>query len=283
MAERGAAPHTVEAYKRDMLDVMAALTALHSGVATCTTVDLRQVIAGWSDAGLSARTVARKLSAMRQFFAFLCEEQERQDDPTTALDSPRQGRPLPSLLSIAEVDRLLATAHADDTPAGLRLATLLEMLYASGMRVSELVGLPMNALQREGGRLIPLLLIRGKGGRERMVPLHPQALACLERYLAERPAASPWVFASGKTHLTRQRLGQLLKALAMRAHLPPEAVFPHALRHSFASHLLERGADLRSVQLLLGHASISTTQIYTHIASERLKTLLEEHHPLMKR
>jgi integrase/recombinase XerD len=288
MAERGAAPHTLEAYARDVSDFLAFLAATGEGAKRASADHVRAYLSGLARKGLTPTSRARKLSAIRQFFRFLLGEGLRADDPTSAIDSPKLGRPLPKILSLAEVETLIETAKAacgaSDGLArlrALRLYALIETLYASGLRVSELIALPRNALAADD----QVLTIKGKGGRERLVPLNAAARAALRDYLAALDAdagASPWLFATGDggQHLTRQRFGQELKALALAAGLDPARVSPHVLRHAFASHLLERGADLRTVQQLLGHADISTTQIYTHVIQERLRRLVEEHHPL---
>ena len=227
---------------------------------------------------------------MRQFYRFLLSEGARADDPTAQLDAPRLGRPLPKILAEEEIDRLIAAAAAWPGEEGMRLRCLLEMLYATGLRVSELVGLPLAAAQRDPR----FLLVRGKGGKERLVPLSPPARQALADYLTCRAAFVPqasgtktarWLFPSrGMTgHLTRQRCGQMLKELALAAGLDPARLSPHVLRHAFASHLLDHGADLRSVQQMLGHADIATTQIYTHVQGERLRRLVETAHPLAQR
>ena len=291
-AERGAAAHTVEAYTRDLADFLAFLAAKGKNARTATPDHLRAYLAGLARKGLAPTSRARKLSAMRQFFRFLFGEGLRADDPCSAIDSPKLGRPLPKILSLAEVETLLETAKDAGATAAegtgrrraLRLYAALETLYATGLRVSELISLPRNVLMADDR----VLTIKGKGGRERLVPLNETARAALSAHLAavradeaEGRAVSPWLFpSSGGQHLTRQRFGQELKALALAAGLEPARVSPHVLRHAFASHLLERGADLRTVQQLLGHADISTTQIYTHVIEERLRRLVEQHHPL---
>jgi len=286
MAERGAALNTIEAYRRDLADFEAFLALRGRAVDAASLEDLRAYLAFLTERAASPGTAARRLSALRQFHRFLYAEGLRADDPTLALDSPRQGRALPKYLSEAEVDRLLEAARARAGDEGVRLVALLELLYATGLRVSELVGLPLAALARDRRTI----QVRGKGGNERLVPLSAPARAALERWLPRRDAAlgrgraSRWLFPSsaGSGHLTRQRLGQLLKELARAAGLQAAKVSPHVLRHAFATHLLAHGADLRSVQRLLGHADVSTTQIYTHVLEERLKSLVESHHPLAK-
>jgi integrase/recombinase XerD len=286
-AERGAAAHTVEAYTRDLAEFLAFLAAKGKTAKTASADHLRAYLAG-----LAPTSRARKLSSIRQFFRFLLAEGIRTDDPCSAVDSPRLGRPLPKILSLAEVETLLDTAkHASERAAdglakrrALRLYAALETLYATGLRVSELIALPRNVLAADDR----VLTIKGKGGRERLVPLNETAREALQSHLAAAGAdkakgrgVSPWLFpSSGGHHLTRQRFGQELKGLASAAGIEPSRVSPHVLRHAFASHLLERGADLRTVQQLLGHADISTTQIYTHVIEERLRRLVEQHHPL---
>ena len=291
-AERGAAAHTIEAYTRDLSEFLAYLAVKDKSATDATAEQLRGFLAGLARKGLAPTSHARKLSAIRQFFRFLLAEGLRDDDPCSAIDSPRLGRPLPKILSLAEVESLLDTAKQASETAGdggprrraLRLYGALETLYATGLRVSELISLPRNVLTADDR----VLTIKGKGGRERLVPLNETARGALQAHLAavreaeaEGRGVSPWLFPSaGGEHLTRQRFGQELKALALAAEIEPARVSPHVLRHAFASHLLERGADLRTVQQLLGHADISTTQIYTHVIEERLRRLVEEHHPL---
>lgn len=291
-AERGAAAHTVEAYTRDLADFLAFLAAKGKNAKTATTDHIRAYLAGLARKGLAPTSRARKLSAIRQFFRFLLGEGLRSGDPCSAIDSPRLGRPLPKILSLAEVETLLQTAKdaSENAEEGigrrraLRLYAALETLYATGLRVSELIALPRNVLTADDR----VLTVKGKGGRERLVPLNETAQGALQAHLAavraderEGKRVSAWLFpSSGGEHLTRQRFGQELKALATAAGIEPARVSPHVLRHAFASHLLERGADLRTVQQLLGHADISTTQIYTHVIEERLRRLVEEHHPL---
>jgi integrase/recombinase XerD len=292
MAERGAAAHTVEAYTRDLSEFLAFLAAKGKEAKTASAEHLRGFLASLASRGLAPTSRARKLSAIRQFFRFLLAEGIRADDPCSAIDSPKLGRPLPKILSLTEVETLLKTASeaSEETTEGLarrralRLYALLETLYATGLRVSELISLPRGVLTADDR----VLTVKGKGGRERLVPLNEAARKALAAHLAavgedeaKGKSASPWLFpSSGGQHLTRQRLGQELKALALAAGIEPARVSPHVLRHAFASHLLERGADLRTVQQLLGHADISTTQIYTHVIEERLRRLVEQHHPL---
>ena len=285
-AERGAARNTIDSYRRDLADVESFLARRDRGIEAGTADDLRDYLAALSASGSTPSTAARRLSALRQFFRFLYAEGVRGDDPTATIDSPRRGRPLPKLLSEEEVSRLLERARAKRGPEGLRLTALLETLYATGMRVSELVSLPLSAVARDPR----YILIRGKGGKERLVPLSDPARESLTAYKAVRGqfcrhgVESPYLFPSrgGSGYLTRHRFAQLLKQLSGEAGIAPAKVSPHVLRHAFATHLLNRGADLRSVQQMLGHADIATTQIYTHVLDERLKTLVETHHPLAR-
>ena len=286
-AERNAALNTLYAYRRDLEDASASLARDGVALDAAGTEDLRRYLDHLSGSGAAPRTVARRLSALRQFYRFLCSEGRRVDDPASALDSPARGRTLPKLLDEAEITALLDQAAKVEGPEGVRLVTLLEVLYATGLRVSELVELPLTALPRDGRCLI----VRGKGGKERMAPLSAPARAALARWLAVRSAFVPpgggraarFLFPSpsaAEGHLTRQRLGQMLKDLALAANLDPDRLSPHVLRHAFATHLLDHGADLRSVQMMLGHADISTTQIYTHVTTDRLKRTIADHHPL---
>jgi len=303
-AERGAAANTLEAYRRDLEAFAAFLGKRKARLETAGAEDIRAFLSRLARAGMAPRTAARRLSALRQFYRFLVTEGRRGDDPSSGIDSPRQGRPLPRILSEAEVGALLAAAQAGQGPEALRCAALVELLYATGLRVSELAGLRLAAAQRDQR----LLIVRGKGDKERMVPLSPAARASLSAYLAVRghflpraarpakraksgaaapvaaKAASPWLFPSRAAagHITRHRIAQLLKELALQAGIDAAKVSPHVLRHAFASHLLDHGADLRSLQKMLGHADISTTQIYTHVLSERLKSLVQDHHPLAR-
>ena len=295
VAERGAAPNTIDGYRRDLETFADYLTQRGEAVETASSDDIRAYLANLSGAGLSPRTAARRLSALRQLYRFLFAEGTREDDPSAVIDSPRQGRTLPKVLSEAEVEGLLAAARARPGLDGLRRLALVEVLYATGLRISELVSLPMSALARNPR----VLVVRGKGGKERMVPLSEPARAALAQYRAAltqaregktgasaaRSRGSKWLFpsAGGTGHLTRQRVAQILKDLALEAGIDPGKVSPHVLRHAFASHLLAHGADLRSVQKMLGHADISTTQIYTHVLQERLKSLVQRHHPLAGR
>lgn len=306
VAERGLSGNTLDAYSRDLSGFEGFLTSRGMTVESAGPQAIRDYLAEQMRLGMASRTTARRLSAIRQFFKFLFAEDVRRDDPALVVDSPRQGRVLPKVLSEEDVDLLLSLAQrralegkgrrggAED----LRLVALLEILYAAGLRVSELVGLPLSALGRDHS----LILVRGKCGRERMVPLSDPAGLALDGYLMVRDvflprgkgrasgegkggnaaASSPWLFPSRSAsgHLTRHRFAQMLKTLAVDAGMDAGRVSPHIVRHAFATHLLNHGADLRSVQKMLGHADITTTQIYTHVQTERLKSLVEEHHPL---
>lgn len=292
-AERGASANTLEAYARDLGRLSDHLSQTGQPLAEASVRDLRAYLAALEANGLASASRARQLSTMRQFYRFLLSENIIEDDPAAHIDAPKRQRPLPKLISVDEVEALLARAGQEAGEGSgharfqaIRLACLLELIYATGMRVSELVSLPRTVLQADQR----LFNIKGKGGRERLVPLNRSARLALDRYLAavrenesksgRKP--SPYLFASGSKngHLTRQRFAQELKELSARAGIPPQKLSPHVLRHAFASHLLERGADLRAVQQLLGHADISTTEIYTHVLEERLKSLVAEHHPL---
>jgi integrase/recombinase XerD len=295
-AERGGAANTLEAYSRDLDDLAGYLATRDSTISSATTADLRGYLAALAERGFAASSVARRLSAIRQLYRFLLAEGHRQDDPAAVIAGPRRGRPLPKILSVAEVDRLIAAARqAVDAKRAtglarlraLRLSCLLELLYATGLRISELIGLPPSAARRDDD----MLIVRGKGGKERLVPLNGAAKSAMRDYRAalaqwreDRSVSvqSKWLFPSfGEDgHLTRQHAARELKELAVAAGLRPEQVSPHVLRHAFASHLLHNGADLRVVQTLLGHADISTTQIYAHVPDERLKSLVRDLHPL---
>ena len=289
VAERGAGANTVDAYRRDLTD---AASHLDGALDAATTAQLRAYVQGLAGRGLAPRTQARRLSSLRQFFRFLVTDAIRADNPAAALDGPRLGRPLPKVLDEAAVDAMLltaATAAEAGDPAAVRLHAMVEILYATGMRVSELVGLPLTAVARDPR----VLVVRGKGNKERLVPLGEPARRALRAYLDHRDrwlprtkdavGQSPWLFPSRGGHITRHRFAQLLKKLADDAGVPPDAVSPHVVRHAFATHMLARGADLRSLQRLLGHADITTTQIYTHVRDERLRQLVADHHPLAAR
>jgi len=282
-AERGAARLTIAAYGADLADLAQFLGG---SIARATSDELRRYFAACAASGLGARSAARRLSAFRQFFRFLVVEGARRDDPTQALDAPRLPRNLPKYIDEKDAEALIAAAGARKGAEGARLLCLVELLYGAGLRVSELMGLPLAAARREPR----FLVIRGKGDKERLVPLGEPARAALAAYLAARwhflrdGRPSPWLFPSRgrEGHLTRRRCGQLMKELAHEAGLDPARLSPHVLRHAFASHLVDRGADLRSVQEMLGHADIATTQIYTHVQSRRLQRLVAERHPLAR-
>lgn len=296
-AEQGAGQNTLDAYRRDLTDLAAFLAGKGVSLGTADTQTLRDYLADLDDRGFKSTSVARRLSSMRHLFRFLLNERVRADDPAAILSGPKRGRGLPKVLSIADVDRLLTHAKtacaAADSPArrlrSLRLYCLIEVLYATGLRVSELVSLPVSAARRDAR----MIVVRGKGDKERLVPLNDSARAAMADYLAALQAeakdkagakspAPKWLFPSfGESgHLSRQHFARDLKELAAAAGVPPRLISPHVVRHAFASHLLHNGADLRVVQTLLGHTDISTTQIYTHVVEERLKSLVRDLHPL---
>ncbi len=296
LAERNAAANTVAAYRHDLADLEKFLGAHGAALDAAGSQAIRDYLARIGRAGMAPRTLARRLSVLRQYYRFIVGEGWRGDDPTAPIDGPRLGRPLPKVLAEPEVERLIEAARARPGPAGARLTALVELLYGAGLRVSELVGLPLAAVRRDLG----VVMVRGKGGKERMVPLGELAREALAAHLAQRSAlpaktrrragraagaAGPWLFPSRSRsgHLTRHRLGQMLKELAVAAQVDPRRLSPHVLRHAFATHLIDHGADLRSVQQMLGHADIATTQIYTHVAGERLHALVRRHHPLAER
>jgi integrase/recombinase XerD len=299
-AEQGAGDNTLDAYRRDLTDFSEFLARSGQGFAIAETQGLRDYLADLDARGFKSSSVARRLSAMRHLFRFLLNERIRGDDPAAILSGPKRGRGLPKVLSIAEVDRLLARAkslgEAPEATApqrlrAMRLYCLLEVLYATGLRVSELVALPRSAARRDAR----MIVVRGKGDKERLVPLNETSRQAMADYLTAAEALAPdekknaagakWLFPSfGESgHLTRQHFARDLKELAASAGLPPRLVSPHVLRHAFASHLLHNGADLRIVQTLLGHTDISTTQIYTHVVEERLKSLVRDLHPLAEK
>ena len=284
--ERDASPHTLSAYGRDLADAEVWLSDA-GGLMGASQEAVEAWFADLSRRGLSAATAARRRSSVRQFYRFALGEGWRNDDPSRRIDAPKQGRSLPKTLSRDEIEALLAAAGAADSAAGLRLVALVEMAYASGLRVSELLALKVEAVRRDPAYLI----VRGKGGKERLAPLNAAAREAIKAWLDARDAArkpntpdSAWLFPShGKTgHLTPRRFAQLLDQAALAANIDPARVSPHVLRHAFATHLLEGGADLRVVQTLLGHADISTTQIYTHVAVDRLAQVVHSRHPLAK-
>jgi integrase/recombinase XerD len=299
-AERGASPNTLEAYRRDLLAFAADLAKRRATLKAATRDDVRRHLAGFAASGAKASSQARHLSTLRQFYGFAFNEGWRKDDPTSAIDAPKRGRQLPKILSRDEIERLLDAARklgsdtksekkkkkTEKNPEALRLVCIVELLYASGLRISELVTLPLAAASGKRG----FVYVRGKGGKERLAPLNPSANKAIENYLKVRGAFlsnandSKFLFPSrgAEGHFTRRRCHQLLKELASSAKIDPAKLSPHVLRHAFATHLVEGGADLRSVQTLLGHADIATTQIYTHVASDRLKATVESAHPLAR-
>lgn len=282
-AERGASENTLAAYRRDLDDAQANMTG---GIAGATAADVRDYVDQIASRGFAGSSQARKLSALRQFYKFLYSEGYRTDDPSGPVDSPRKERGLPKVLSEAETGRLLDMAAAQakkGDPAAVRMLALVEVLYATGLRVSELVSLPVRVAERDER----FFMIRGKGGKDRMVPLSPKAREAMRKWLKLRAAEprwaeSPWLFPSSSEagYLPRQVFARDLKSLAALTGISAAKISPHVIRHAFASHLLQNGADLRAVQELLGHSDISTTQIYTHVLEERLVSLVRDHHPL---
>lgn len=296
LAERAAARNSTDGYRRDLEGLREFLGKI--SLESAARQDIEKYLAHLNKQGYAPRSVARKLSCFRQFFHFLYSEKLRADDPAALIDSPRKERSLPKVMSVEEVDVLLRTAHAGNRPEDVRMAAMLEVLYASGLRVSELIALKLAAVvhgkQLEhpaASDIAEYLIVKGKGGKERFVPLNGQAQQALADYIEIRPhfmgegETSPWLFPSGSKegYLTRQRFGQLLKELAIEAGLNFRKISPHTLRHSFATHLLGGGADLRVIQELLGHSDISTTQVYTHVQNEKLAELVTKHHPLSKK
>jgi len=279
-AERGSGANTIAAYRRDLLDFSG-----HADLRDAGRDDIRRFLESLGD--LAPATQARKLSALRQFYGFLYAEGVRSDDPTQTIAAPRARRPLPKILSVEDLEKMLAAASQDQTPEGLRLSLIVEMLYGGGLRVSELAGMKLAAVQTREG----FIRVTGKGNKERLSPLSSAARTALDAYLAVRDEFLPrhdknnrYLFVSRGEggHLTRRRFHQLLKDLAIKAGIEPAKVSPHVLRHAFATHLVEGGADLRSVQTLLGHADIATTQIYTHVARDHLTRVVSSAHPLAK-
>jgi integrase/recombinase XerD len=283
--ERAAAKNTLTAYSKDLSDAQGFLAARQRDLAGASTEDIEAYFQALSDRGLSPATAARRRASVRQFYRFVLGEGWRQDDPSRRVDAPKQGRPLPKVLSRDEVDRIIASASARDGAQGLRLGCMVELIYASGLRISELTALRLDVLARDPA----YLMVRGKGGKDRLAPLNDAARVAVKAYLEARKtflskgdAANPWLFPSrGKGgRLTPRRFAQLLDEAAADAGIDPARVSPHVLRHAFATHLLEGGADLRVVQKLLGHADIATTQIYTHVAGDRLREVMATKHPL---
>ncbi len=293
VAERVVSPDTVAAYKRDL---NGFLGYCHENAETIDKISTRRIedfLSSLSQSGISAPTIARKLSVLRQIFAFLYSEKHRADDPAVTIDSPKIPKRLPAVLAQQDILLLLEAARQDNSAKGLRLQAMLELMYGAGLRVSELVSLKLSALQIREGKTsvaVDFVIVRGKGNKERMVPLHDKARIALSRYLDVRneflgsQKTSLWLFPYHRAvgYITRQQFGVMLKELAVKANIDPQKFSPHTLRHSFATHLLEGGADLRVIQELLGHSDISTTQIYTHVAGSRLNKLVAEHHPLSR-
>ena len=286
-AERGASSNTCDAYEHDLKVLQAHLLRKRTTLVSANAEALRGFLKQQNGSGMAPRTAARRLATLRQFYRFLLADGLRPDDPSSELDAPRQGRPLPKILDRAEVDALLDAARTLKGIDGVRMVALFETLYATGLRVSELVSLPLSAVERDP----EMLQVRGKGDKERLVPLGEPARVALAEWRAVRAKLKPqgklprYLFPSrsAEGHLTRQRFAQLLKDIAVLAGIAPSRVSPHVLRHAFSSHMLQGGADLRSVQLMLGHADIATTQIYTHVLDERLQSLVAGHHPLARK
>jgi len=292
-AERGASRNTLDAYRRDLLAFAGSLARRGASLKAATREDVKRHLAGFAALGAKPSSQARALSALRQFYGFAYNEGWRKDDPTGAVDSPKRGRPLPKILSQDEIGRLIEAARNPRdkkknklASEDLRLICIVELLYASGLRISELVTLPLASARTKSG----FVIVRGKGDKERVAPLNPSADKAIKAYLKVRDEflsggrQSKFLFPSrgAEGHLTRRRCHQLLKELAVKAGIDPIKLSPHVLRHAFATHLVEGGADLRSVQTLLGHADIATTQIYTHVASDRLKATVRDAHPLSR-
>jgi integrase/recombinase XerD len=289
-AERGASINTLAAYRRDLIDFVGYCANKGLNARAAARDDIKAYLMRLSTSGAAGSTQARRLSALRQFYAFLYIDGIRKDDPTNAVDAPKRERPLPKVLTQDDIEKLIAQAGKSKTPEGARLVCIVEMLYASGLRISELITLPLTAAKNQG-----FLLVKGKGGKERLAPLNARAKAAMDEYLkarteflpegARRAHAERFLFPSrsAEGYLTRRRCHQLLKELAGNAGIDPDKLSPHVLRHAFATHLVEGGADLRTVQTLLGHSDIATTEIYTHVAKDRLTQVVEAAHPLSRR
>jgi integrase/recombinase XerD len=289
-AERGASPNTIAAYRRDLIEFSAAASRKDGSLVSATRGHLKAHLTGLAAAQIAASTQARKLSTLRQFYGYLYSEGIRKDDPTNAIKAPRKSRTLPKILSQEDLEKLIEAARPrqPDDAERTRLLAIVELLYASGLRITELVTLPLAAARNRQG----FIIVRGKGGKERLAPLNESARDAMANYLRVRETFLPrtardgsrFLFCSRSVdgHLTRRRCHQLLKSLAADAGVDPRKLSPHVLRHAFATHLVEGGADLRSVQTMLGHADIGTTQIYTHVANERLKKVMDAAHPLAR-
>ena len=290
---QGRARATISSYRSDLDDFFAYAASQSWDMATLGAAEITDYLATLSQRGMTHSTSARKNSALRQWFKFLMGERIRRDNPVLLVSTPKRSRSLPHVLTAAEAQALIHATREDTSAEGLRLQAVMEMIYASGMRISELVSLTLAHIERDPKkpkRILPYFTVRGKGGKDRIVPLHASACTALEHYLAVRAqfipthSESKWLFpARGGTHMTRQYVGQQLKKLCARAGINPAHCSPHTLRHSFATHLLEGGADLRVIQELLGHADIATTQIYTHVADSKLKATVAKHHPLNRK
>ncbi|WP_019645803.1 site-specific tyrosine recombinase XerD [Novispirillum itersonii] len=286
LVERGASPRTIDAYRRDLTDFFASLRGEDPVQASSDA--LRRYVQGLAAAGLAPRTAARRISALRQFYRFLLAEGRRRDDPTSLLDTPQLGRPLPKFLTEEETARLLAVVSSGDDADSLRRRALLELLYATGLRVSELVSLPLASVSRDQ----PTLIVMGKGAKERLVPLTEVARTAVKTYLPHRRGFFPkgardsrWLFPSPRAqdgHLTRDGFFKMLIQIGIQAGIPPTRLSPHVLRHTFATHLLAHDADLRSVQQMLGHSDIATTELYTHVLDDRLRATVQSSHPLAR-
>lgn len=297
LAERAAAHNSADSYRRDLEGLSEFLSNRKTSLMEANRGDIEAYLGDLAQRGYAERSAARKLSCFRQFYVFLYHEKWRDDDPAALIDSPRKSRSLPKVMSIEQIDTLLRAAHAGNTPDTIRMAAMLEVLYASGLRVSELISLKLAAVvhgkaleQPKPSDIHEFLIVKGKGGKERLVPLNPSARRALADYIDIRPhflkegQMSHWLFPSSSSegHITRQRFGQLIKELAAEAGLDFRRISPHVLRHSFATHLLGGGADLRVIQELLGHSDISTTQVYTHVQTAKLAELVQKSHPLAK-
>jgi len=286
--ERGASKNTISSYQTDLEFFAIFLKDKGTDISSATLDTIRDYIASLSNQHLEATSIARKVSAIRQFFSFLHDEEIIKENPTLNVDTPKTKQNLPSVLSESQITNLLSTAYKDFTPEGLRNVAMLEMLYASGMRVSELISLRLSHIQMNNNVIRPYILVHGKGNKERIIAINSKAIEALKNYLPMRKhfikiKTDPWLFPSKQSkqgHLTRQYFAKILKKLSMTSGIATKFVSPHKVRHSFATHLLNNGADLRIIQELLGHKNVSTTQIYTHVANEKLKSTVEQFHPL---
>lgn len=292
LAEKGSSKNTIDSYKTDLKKFQNFLGKQESTKAKSN--DIRNYIIHLSRQNLKPRSIARNLAVLRQFFKFLVSENIRKDNPSLLISAPKEEKNLPKFLSSEDITLLFSTLGKSEDKEQVRLSAMIELLYASGMRVTELVTLELSSIlyDQKNDVIKPYIIIYGKGNKERMVAINKSAILALKKYLIIRERFFPnnrknskWLFPSSSTNssITRQRFGQLLKELALKSGLDPEKISPHVLRHSFATHLLEKGADLRVIQELLGHSDISTTQIYTHIQKQKLKSVIEKHHPLAKR